>query len=166
MTENDIEQAIGQHLAGMGLTPIAWPNADFTPNGTYIEFRHVPGERFDDTIDATGAIQTGIVLLTVVTRSGAFANEANALAAQIAQRFPKALRLVTDTGNVVISAPANPGTPFQDGAYFRKPVSVRYITEPVSQAYMNPALVDVSGQDGLEIIGAQLRVSIDELPEG
>lgn len=129
MNENDIEHAIGQHLAGMGSTPISWPNDDFTPNGTYIEFRHAPGDRFDDTIDATGAIQTGIVLLTAVTRSGAFANEANALAAQIANRFPKALRLDAGGGTVVITAPASPGTPFQDGAYFRKPVRVFYITE-------------------------------------
>lgn len=129
MNENDIEQAIGQHLAGMGSTPIAWPNDDFTPSGTYIEFRHVPGERFDDTIDANGPNQTGIVLLTVVTRSGGFANEANALAAQIADRFPKALRLAAGAGKLVFYAPASPGTPFQDGAYFRKPVRIFYITE-------------------------------------
>lgn len=129
MTENDIENAIGQHLAGMGATPIAYPNQDFTPNGTYIEFRHVPGERVDPVISGGFAYQTGIVLLTAVTPSGNFATEANTLAAQIADRFPKALRLPTGVGTVVISAPANPGTPFQDGAYFRKPVSVRYITE-------------------------------------
>jgi hypothetical protein len=129
MNDNDIEQAIGQHLRAMGSTPIAWPNQDFTPNGTYIEFRHVPGDRYDDTTDAAGAIQTGIILLTAVVRSGAFANEANALAAQIAQRFPKALRLAANGGTVLITAPASPGTPFQDGAYFRKPVRVFYITE-------------------------------------
>lgn len=129
MNDNDIENAIGQHLAGMGSTPIAWPNDDFTPNGTYIEFRHVPGERVDEVISGGFAYQNGIVLLTVVTPSGGFATAANTLAAQIATRFPKALRLPAGGGNVVISAPANPGTPFQDGAYFRKPVSVRYITE-------------------------------------
>lgn len=128
MTFDSIEQAIGLRLAALD-KPVAWPNADFTPNGTYIEFRHVPGERYDDTVDAIGAIQTGIVLLTVVIRSGAFATEANTIAQAIADLFPKALRIPAGTGNVVITAPASPGTPFQDGAYFRKPVRVFYITE-------------------------------------
>lgn len=129
MTFQEIETAVGQHLRGMGSTPIAWPNQDFTPSGTYIEFRHSPGERFDDTVDAVGAIQTGIFLLTVVVKSGGFNTAANTLAQQIADRFPKALRLAAGGGNVVITAPSALGTPFQDGAYWRQPVSVRYITE-------------------------------------
>jgi hypothetical protein len=130
MNENDIENAIGQHLAAMtDCPPIAWPNADFTPTGTYIEFRHVPGARVDPVISGGFAYQTGIALLTVVTPAGRFAGEANAIAAQIAERFPKATRMPADGGNVVIQAPANPGTAFTDGAWFRKPVSVRYITE-------------------------------------
>ena len=130
MTDQDIENAIGQHLAGMAnCPPIAWPNQDFTPNGSYIEFRHVPGDRVDDTIDAIGAIQTGIILLTAVVRSGAFASEANAIAGQMATRFPKALRLPVAGRTVLINAPASPGTPFQDGVYFRKPVRVFYVTE-------------------------------------
>lgn len=138
MTEQEIENAIGQHLEAMAnCPPVAWPNQDFTPNGNYIEFRHVPGERFDDTIDAIGAIQTGIVLLTAVTASGGFASAANAIAAQIATRFPKGLRLAAGDATVLIQAPANPGTAFQDGAYFRKPVSVRYITEGGTSEFVN-----------------------------
>lgn len=146
MTENDIEQAIGQHLAGMGSTPIAWPNADFTPSGTYIEFRHSPGERVDETIDGAGSRQIGIFLITVVTNSGCFNNAANALAQDIANRFPKALRidvpskpsLVLDFVSrdyqagrsiVLFYAPSSLGAPFQDGAYWRQPVRVFYITE-------------------------------------
>lgn len=129
MNDNDIEQAFGQHLEAMGSTPIAWPNDDFKPNGTYIEFRHVPNERVDPVISGGFPYQTGIILLTVVVQSGKFATEANALASEIADHFPKALRLAAGSGSVVVMAPANPGTPFQDGAYFRKPVSVRYITE-------------------------------------
>ena len=129
MTFDQIETAVGQHLRGMGSTPIAWPNQNYTPTGTYIEFRHSPGDRFDDTIDAAGAIQTGIFLLTVVVKAGGFATAANALAQQIADRFPKALRLAAGGGNVVIYAPSALGTPFQDGAYWRQPVRVFYITE-------------------------------------
>jgi hypothetical protein len=130
MTDNDIENAIGQHLAAMtNCPPIAFPDKDFTPNGPYIEMRHVPGERFDDTIDAIGAIQTGIILLTAVTPAGGFATAANTIAGAIAARFPKALRLAAAGRTVLINAPASPGTPFTDGAYFRKPVRVFYITE-------------------------------------
>jgi hypothetical protein len=128
MTFDNIEQAIGLRLAGLG-KPVAWPNRDFTPNGTYIEFRHSPGARFDETIDATGPRQTGIVLLTVVTRAGGFATEANNLAQTIADLFPKALRIPAGSGKVLISAPSSLGPPFQDGAYWRQPVRVFYLTE-------------------------------------
>lgn len=130
MTFNEIETAVGQRLAGMAnVPPIAWPNADFTPSGTYIEFRHSPGTRFDDTIDATNPSQTGIFLLTVVTRSGGFNTAANTLAQQIADRFPKALRMTAGSGKVLITAPSSLAPPFQDGAYWRQPVRVSYLTE-------------------------------------
>lgn len=128
---NGIEQAVGQHLTTMpDCPPIAWPNKDFTPAGTYIEFRHAPNERIDDTIDAAGAYQTGLFLLTVVSAKDRFTTAGNALAAKIMARFPKGLRLDAGTdGTVLIYAPANPGVPFPDGAYWRQPVTLRYLTE-------------------------------------
>ena len=132
MTFQEIETAIGQHLTGMASVPaIAWPNQDFTPptSGTYIEFRHVPGDRVDDTGSGGNPYQLGIVLLTVVIKSGGFNTAANTLAQAIADRFPKALRLVAGGGFVLMYAPAALGTGFQDGAYWRQPVSIRYITE-------------------------------------
>lgn len=130
MTFQEIENAVGQRLAGMtDCPPIAWPNKDFTPNGTYIEFRHAPGERVDPVISGGYEYQTGIFLLTAVTRAGGFNTAANALAQNIADRFPKALRLSAGDGSVVITAPSALGTPFQDGAYWRQPVRVFYITE-------------------------------------
>lgn len=134
MTFDEIERAIGQRLADWAYTqsdlPIAWPKQDFAPSGTYIQFRHVPGNRVDDTISGGYPFQTGIVLLTAVLPSGGFNTSANSMAQNIADLFPKSLRLVTDGGNVLIYAPAAFGTPFQDGAYWRQPVSVFYITEP------------------------------------
>jgi hypothetical protein len=132
MTFNEIEQAIGQRLSTMsGVPAIAWPNQDFKPpaSGTYIEFRHVPGERIDDTTSGGYPYQTGIALLTVVTKAGGFNTAANTLAQSIANRFPKALRLAAGGGFVLLNAPAALGTPFQDGAYWRQPVRVFYITE-------------------------------------
>lgn len=133
MTFQEIETAIGQHLTGLAsVPPIAWPNQDFAvpSTGTYIEFRHVPTERVDDTVSGGYPYQYGIALLTVVIRSGGFNTSANTIAQQIADRFPKALRLATTGGDVLMYAPAAFGTPFQDGAYWRQPVSVFYITEP------------------------------------
>jgi hypothetical protein len=133
MNENDIEQAIGRHLETMSdCPPVAWPNMDFDPKQApdgYLEFRHAPSDRYDDTIDATGPIQVGIVLVTAVLPAGNFATAANALASRVAQRFPKTLRLTSTEGTVLITAPASPSTGFQDGAYFRKPVRIFYITE-------------------------------------
>jgi hypothetical protein len=131
VTFDEIERAIGQRLTGMAsCPPVAWPNQDFTPNGTYIEFRHVPGDRVDDTVSGGFPFQTGVVLLTVVIRSGGFNTSANTIAQQVADRFPKALRLASTGGDVLMYAPAAFGTPFQDGAYWRQPVRVFYITEP------------------------------------
>jgi hypothetical protein len=130
MTFNEIETAIGQRLEGMtDCPPIAWPNKDFTPNGTYLEFRHAPNERRDDVISGGYPFQIGIALITVVTARDSFTTTANGLAQDIADRFPKALRLTAGSGNVVINAPANLGNGFVDGVYWRQPVSISYITE-------------------------------------
>ncbi len=128
---NAIEQAIGQYLAAMpNCPPIAWPNRDFTPNGTYIEFRHAPNERIDNTIDAIGAYQTGLFLLTVVSDKNKFTTASNALASRIMDRFPKGLRIdAGDSGTVMIYAPPSPGSGFPDGAYWRQPVTIPYVTE-------------------------------------
>lgn len=130
MTFDELEAAVGQHLEGMtDCPPIAWPNADFTPDGLYVEFRHAPNERVDDTIDAVGAYQFGLFLLTVVTPKNQFSTQANTEAQKIADRFPKALKLSAGTGTVTITAPVSPGTPFPDGAYWRQPLRIAYITE-------------------------------------
>lgn len=128
---NAIEQAIGQHLTGMAdCPPIAWPNKDFTPSGTYIEFRHAPNDRRDNTIDGVGAYQIGLVLLTVVSTKDKFTTAANNTAKAIMDRFPKGLRLDTgDDGIVLIYNPASPGTGFPDGGYWRQPVVLPYLTE-------------------------------------
>ncbi len=130
MTFDEIETAVGQRLAAMTDVPdIAWPNRAFDPGEKYIEFRHSPTSRPDDVLTGGYEFQTGIFLLTAVTKAGEYSGEANGIAQDIADHFPKALRLTAGDGEVVITAPPSPATPFQDGAYWRQPVRVFYITE-------------------------------------
>lgn len=130
MTLDEIETALGQRLAGMsGVPDIAWPNKAFTPDGTYIEFRMAPTETVDPVVSGGYEYELGICLLTVVTAAGNFTGASNTVAEAIKQRFPKGLRLTAGDGNVVINAPPSRGTPFQDGAYWRQPVRISYITE-------------------------------------
>lgn len=130
MDFKEIEQVIGQHLAGMvGVPDIAWPNKDYDGLVPYIEFRHVPVERVDPVISGGYAYMTGIVLLTVVVSRDVFTGAAWDIAQAISARFPKALRLTGATGKVVINRPPTPGTGFVDGTYWRQPISISYITE-------------------------------------
>lgn len=130
MTFDEIETALGKQLDGInGIAPIAWPNKNFEPCDLYVEFRHSPNQRVDDTIDGIGAYQFGLALFTVVSAANRFSKEANAEAQKIADAFPKALRLNTTSGTVVITGAVTPGSGFQDGAYWRQPLSVTYITE-------------------------------------
>ena len=127
----EIETAIGQRLEGMAnVPPIAWPNRAFTPgDAAYLEFRHAPNGSVDPVIAGGFAYQLGLVLITVIIPAGGFTTAANTIAQAIADRFPKALRLTAGSGKVVINAPTSLATPFQDGAYWRQPVRLSYITE-------------------------------------
>jgi hypothetical protein len=130
MTLNDIETAVGQHLSAITDVPdIAWPNDDFTPSGPYIEFRHAPNDSIDDTISGGFEYQTGLFLLTVVTKKNDFTTDANTLASKVKAQFPYGLRLSAGDGTVLINRPTSPGTPFPDGAYWRQPLRISYITE-------------------------------------
>ena len=168
MTLDEIETAIGQRLEGMtDCPPIAWPNRDFVPTGVpYIEFRHAPTEVRDEVIGGGYPYQIGLFLMTVVVPSGGFSVTANGFAQDIADRFPKALRMAVGGGNVVINAPPSFGSAFQDGAYWRTPVRVSYITEGDTNEFADPTDgADVSATtDGIERVGNTLRVDIDSLP--
>jgi len=132
MTLDEIEIAAAQHLSAMGANNIAWPNRDFKPDGQYLEFRHSPTSTEDPVISGGYDYQLGQFLITAVTPAGDFTSAANTLANDVARHFPKALRLSAGGGNVVINAPSSPRTGFQDGAYWRQPVVVSYITEPTT----------------------------------
>lgn len=130
MTFDDIETAVGKHLALMQDCPsIAWPNKDYSGTTPYIEFRHAPTDRVDETVSGGYPRQIGLFLLTVVVERDKFTGPANAIAQDIADRFPKAQRIIAADGTVLINTPSSLGTGFQDGSFWRQPVRVSYITE-------------------------------------
>lgn len=133
MTFNEIEQTLGQWLEGMAdAPPIAWPNKDYNPQDglPYVEFRHVPTIRTDDSIDGGHEVQTGIVLLTVVTERDKFTTQAATIGQAIANRFSYGLRIAGATGDVMVSKPVDPVAGFVDGVYWRQPVRITYRTAP------------------------------------
>lgn len=131
MTFDEINNALSQHLLGItDCPPVAWQNGKTPDTLPYLVAKHIPVSRDDDTTDGTGAIQNGIFMVTVVTESGDLGAAANALAQQIADRFPKGRRVPAGMGKLVFNYAAEPVAGFHDKAEnWCVPLRARYITE-------------------------------------
>jgi hypothetical protein len=131
ITITQISTALGQHLEGMAdCPPIAWPNKSADHALPYLRFRHDPVSRSNASLAKDiPADQTGLALVTVVSRSDTFANEAEGLAEDIAQRFTEGTRIAAGSGQVLISL-AEPVAGFTDPrGNWNVPVRIRYRTE-------------------------------------
>lgn len=134
ITIKQISTALGQHLEGMtDCPPVAWPNK--TPKDDplplpYLRFRHDPVSRSNASLAKDiPADQTGLALVTVVSQSDTFANEAEGLAEDIAQRFTEGTRIAAGSGQVLISR-SEPVPGFADPrGNWNVPVRIRYRTE-------------------------------------
>ncbi len=95
--EADIESGLFKHALLLDLTgdpPIAWPNTDFTPAGTYVRVDHLPNRTTRLVMNGAGPhLRQGILQLTVVTPLNAGPTTATGLAADIAEHFPADLPL-------------------------------------------------------------------------
>jgi len=129
MTFLEIENAIGQVADSATALPVAWPNRDYSGPVPYLEFRHSPNTVTDDSLGGTNARQDGIALITVVGEVNTFAAPLLALAQQVADAFPKALRIPAGSGNVLINTPSSVVAGFTDGVNYRVPVRISYETE-------------------------------------
>ena len=129
MTQNDIEKAFGERLETADIAPISWPARSFEPNGEYIEFRHAPNNVTDSFISGGGAIRQGLILITAVIPAGNFTTRANEIADLVFALFPKALRMPQASGTALVTDAADFGSGFTEGAYWKQPVVVPYITE-------------------------------------
>lgn len=136
----DIEFIIGRWLQRIeGLPPISWQNKAFDVSLPYIEFRHSPNTIISDTLGSGFEHRLGIFLLTVVTERNQSTIQSNNIAESIAKQFSKGLHLVRDGDDVVqsivnrntvtINQPTSFGAGFIDGAYWRQPITIFYITE-------------------------------------
>lgn len=131
MTLNEIETALGQHLAGMAnCPPIAWGNRSADPALPYLRTLHQPVTRIQPTVDCSvPEDKAGIWLVTVVAKSDKFTTEANDIAEAVAQHFKAGTRLGAGSGNVLIDR-AEPVAGFHDEANnWAVPVRINYKTE-------------------------------------
>jgi hypothetical protein len=131
MTLDEIETALGQHLAAMpNCPPIAWGNKSADHPKPYIRTLHSPVSRIDATIDCSlPEDKIGLWMVTVVSESDQFTTQANTIAEAIAQHFRQGKRLAAGSGNVLIDR-AEPVAGFHDDANdWNVPVRMRYRSE-------------------------------------
>ena len=124
---SDISNVLGQRLATLGYT-IGWPNKDISDGTThpYLIFDHVPVSRTDDTLRGGIEINTGFIMVMVMTGIGAYATTATEIAESIAALFPYALRLPVAGGEVTIFEPPQVGQGYPDEPHWRTPVKIKY----------------------------------------
>lgn len=131
MTLDEIETALGQHLAGMAnCPPIAWGNKTADHALPYLRTLHSPVSRVQPTTDCSiPEDKTGLWLVTIVAESDMFTTEANTIAENVAQRFKEGTRISAGDGNLLIDR-SEPVAGFHDEANnWAVPVRIRYKNE-------------------------------------
>lgn len=128
MDEADISQTLGQRLAGMtDCPPIAWENKDASPARPYLAVEMVRVSRRAPGLSGGAVIARGFMQVTVVTAVDKWAYPAERLAQQVADRFPKALRLAGPSGGyVTVTEAPDIKQGYRDGPDWRVPVQIDY----------------------------------------
>jgi hypothetical protein len=129
INHGDIENAFGQRLAAMtDCPPVAWENRDMDEARPLLIVTHNPVSRIDPTSAGGMVQQSGFFEVSILTAWGEFKTASNALADQIINRFPKALRLALSNGGQLVILSAQPMVGYRDGVDYRQPVRIGYIT--------------------------------------
>jgi hypothetical protein len=129
MTPEQIETAIGAHLATMAGAPvIVRGNQNADPARPFIAFSHSPVMRNRLSLSGAGAVvERGFVALSIVTAWGTNGTAANGFAAAITARFPKGLRLAAGSGLITITDDARIAGPgYHDMQDWRLPMQIDY----------------------------------------
>lgn len=127
----DIETALSEAVeAERYVYPIAWPNRTIDPPRPFLMFQHVPTNWTDNTMEARTPRAEGYITITIVRRANEFSTPANQMADYIMRAFPMGRRIQTRAGvTVLINRPPRPMMGMMDGADWRQPVQIFYVTE-------------------------------------
>lgn len=128
MIEAQIGAALKARLAAIPVDiEIAWPNRDYSPNGTRFLAADIipsPKERIGVAAIHRTAGQLSIIVATQMNNGS---GEGNGVADAIAAHFPADLRLPLSGGGAVrITGEASMRQGFADAGYWRTPVLVPY----------------------------------------
>jgi len=128
MNEADIEAAIKARFAGGWLVwPIAWPNQNAPGTVPFIVVEIVPTGRSDAALAGGAEIAAGFIMAKVVVQEGVSTDAANRKAQDIADLFPKGLRIAVTGGSVItITKPSEPLQGFNAGQRWHKPVRITF----------------------------------------
>ncbi|MBK9073322.1 MAG: hypothetical protein IPL79_20330 [Myxococcales bacterium] len=128
MNEAAIAQILGTELLKISSPAprVVWDNQDASPARPYLQVQMVPVSRQSPGLAGGGVIARGFMQVTVVASAGGFATAALALAQDVADQFPKALRLAGTGGVVTITEAARIMPGYTDGTDWRIPVQADY----------------------------------------
>lgn len=129
MTRRAITTALTDRLLPVPL-PKAWPNQDFDPKATgnlpYLAVDFIRAGTSDDTLDAEAPIQTGRLIVTVVSARGQSTGAADDYADQVAALFPMGDRIAAGSLTITIMQPPHIREGMTDGTYWRVPVIIPF----------------------------------------
>ncbi|PHR93490.1 MAG: hypothetical protein COA78_32835 [Blastopirellula sp.] len=130
MKEADISKALRERLeAKAGLPPIVYENKD---SGAVVRPRlvltMVRGSRVDPTLTGGGTTRhTGFMQVSIVSELDQHAFPSENLADDIADHFPRGLKLAGESGGTVTISGAEIGIAYRDGPDWRLPVKIDYL---------------------------------------
>lgn len=123
-------KALKQALASHSL-PKAYPNEDFDPTKTgnlpYLAVDIVRSATTDDTLDAETPIQSGSLLVTVVTQAGKSTGGADDYADAVAALFPMGARIAAGSQTITIMQPPHIMEGYTDATYWRVRVTIPFL---------------------------------------
>lgn len=125
-----ISDALKLRLDQLAVSPplgVAWPNRDFTPDGS--DWLQVSIERAENArLSHGGATRfSGVLALVLCTALNRGSGEAESLADIIAAHFPVDLRLpVAGGGSVRVTTRPSVRSGYRDGAYWRTPILIPF----------------------------------------
>jgi len=128
MNDADIEAVIKARFASAGLVwPIAWPNQNAPGTVPFIVVEIVQTGRTDVALAGGAELAEGFVMVKVAAQEGTSTDVASRKAQDIADLFPKGLRLAVSGGlEITITKPSEPLQGFNADQRWYKPVRVTF----------------------------------------